>query len=452
MKQIFILMIILFVSISVKSQCYSDISTKGFHNLAIRNDGSIWSWGNNDYSQIGNNTTIDQPSPIQITQSSEFVTISVGTYNSTAIKDDGSLWYWGRNFYGTTGTPDTPIPEEITEFENCVSVATGLNNTAVIKSDRTLWVWGWNEYGTNGDGTYISSSTPNQVGSDTNWSSVSIGSQHISAIKTDGSLWAWGRNNNYAIGNNVFGEQTTPLRIGNANDWNKTYSGYSANLAIKNDGSLWAWGWNSYGQLGDGTTTNRLSPVQIGNDYDWVDISITTHSLAIKSDGTLWAWGYNNYGKLGLESAFTQILIPTQVGTDNNWIKAIAGFEHTIALKDDETLWAWGHNNYGQLGDGTTIDISTPTQIGLTCLVLDVDDLEIETPIIYPNPIEDFLNLKIDNSLQIDKVILVDLNGNNILEVNDRKSSIDISSLSSGFYICRIYSKENVFNLKIIKN
>jgi len=452
MKKNYVVIMTLLISHNLISQCYSKISTKGFHNIAVRSDGSIWCWGNNEYNQIGNNIA-NNLSPIQIGSSSDFSLVSAGTYNSTAIKNDGTFWYWGRNYYGSAGLPSTPSPQQINSLNNCSTLATGLNNNAVIKSDGTLWVWGWNEYGTNGDGTNTSSSTPIQVGTETNWKSVSIGAQHITAIKTDGSLWAWGSSSNGSIGNNVFSERTTPLRIGNANNWEKTYSGYSSNLAIKSDGSLWAWGWNAYGQLGDGTMVNKITPIQIGNDYDWVDISITTHSLAIKSNGTLWAWGFNNYGKLGLGNSASAILIPTQVGTENNWIKAIAGFEHTIALKDDGTLWAWGRNNFGQLGDGTTVDKAIPTQIEIECSALNQDEFVKDNLVIYPNPVIDILNLKFQNNSKIDKIEIVSLQGNIIQEIkNIQTNLIDLSSISAGFYFLRIYANKKVFYEKLVKN
>ncbi|MDP2160810.1 MAG: T9SS type A sorting domain-containing protein [Flavobacterium sp.] len=434
------------------SQCFTSISTKGFHNVAIRNDGSLWSWGDNEYRQNGNNSNVDILTPLQITATLDWSSISLGTFNSAAVKTDGTIWYWGRNYQGSTCCATIPTPQQIIGFDNFISIASGLNTTAAIKSNGTLWAWGWNEYGVLGNGTTISSQIPVQVGTDNNWQSVSIGANHISAIKTDGSLWAWGRSITGSIGNNVSGNQTTPLRIGTANNWLKVYSGYDSNLAIKTDGTLWAWGWNSYGQLGDGTTTNRVAPVQIGNDNDWVEISITTHSMAIKSNGTLWAWGFNNFGKLGIGSSLNQVSVPTQLGTDSNWLKSITGFEHTIALKVDGTLWAWGRNNNGQLGDGTIINKSTPIQIEIACNPLSTDNFYDEIPAIYPNPVDDILNFKFENKSEFTNISVLNLQGKLLMEVKNGQPSIDISNLSSGIYICRIQFENKIFNLKIIKN
>ena len=126
-------------------------------------------------------------------------------------------------------------------------------------------------------------------------------------------------------------------------------------LAIKSDGTLWAWGYNYSGQLGDGTTSNKTTPVQIGTGTNWSQIAAGGyHTLAIKSDGTLWAWGYNSYGQLGdgASGGGNYKTTPVQIGTGTNWSQIAAGGYHTLAIKSDGTLWAWG-NYYGQLGDAT---------------------------------------------------------------------------------------------------
>ncbi len=152
--------------------------------------------------------------------------------------------------------------------------------------------------------------------------------------------------------------------------WATASAGYSHTAAIKLDGTLWAWGDNSYGQLGDGTNFSRTRPVQIGTGADWKLISAggthaaaALHTTAIKTDHTLWAWGSNYYGQLG-DGTMIDKSTPAQIGSGTNWKSVSAGGVHTTALQVDGTLWAWGANDYGQLGDGSSVGRSSPVRIG----------------------------------------------------------------------------------------
>ena len=244
-------------------------------------------------------------------------------------------------------------------------VSAGGGNTVAIKTDGTLWAWGNNGAGQLGDGTNEEKNTPVQIGQD-RWASVSAGS-HTVAIKTDGSLWAWGWNMYGQLGDGTNEDKNTPVQIGQ-DRWTSLSAGGGHTVAIKTDGTLWAWGNNWFRQLGDGTdgtAESKNTPVQIGSGY--VSVSAGDyHTLAIKTDGTLWAWGDNDYGQLGdgtNEGKNTPVLIGT------GWAYVSAGSDHIVAIKTDGTLWAWGDNNYGQLGNGSSGigyygGKDTPVQIG----------------------------------------------------------------------------------------
>ncbi len=148
--------------------------------------------------------------------------------------------------------------------------------------------------------------------------------------------------------------------------WKKIESGNSHVVAIANDNTLWSWGSNSFGKLGiASTSTTQNTPQQVGNSNNWKEVSAgSDHTLAIKEDGTLWAWGRNNSFQLGLGSSPQSINTPTQVGNENNWSKVFAGYETSFAIKTNGTLWAWGKNNLSQLGNGMATVVSEPQQIG----------------------------------------------------------------------------------------
>ncbi|WP_417909802.1 hypothetical protein [Candidatus Electronema sp. PJ] len=198
---------------------------------------------------------------------------------------------------------------------------------------------------------------------------VAAGYAHTVAIKADGTLWAWGENGSGQLGDGTAIDKVSPVQIGTLTDWKIVATGYAHTVAIKTDGTLWAWGDNSSGQLGDGTTTNRTSPVQIGLGTDWATVAaggtaglVGSHTVAIKTDGSLWAWGSNNAGRLG-DGTTIDRNIPIQIGNDTDWRSVSAGGAHTVAIKTDGTVWAWGFNGSGQVGDGTTADRATPFQI-----------------------------------------------------------------------------------------
>ncbi|MCL1874890.1 MAG: InlB B-repeat-containing protein [Synergistaceae bacterium] len=202
-----------------------------------------------------------------------------------------------------------------------------------------------------------------QSGND--WKAVSAGSSFSMGIKTDGSLWAWGRNTYGQLGIGDSVDRGTPTRVGSANDWASVSASSQFTVAIKTDGSLWAWGANGNGQLGLGNTGGSYNTImRVGTDIDWKAISAGgSYVMALKTDDSLWAWGANYNRQLG-DGTTTQRDSPVRVGADTNWKAVSAGDEHTMAIKTDGSLWAWGVNNNGQLGDGTATSRDMPVRVG----------------------------------------------------------------------------------------
>ncbi len=355
----------------LRIKSWTALSGRSSHVLAIRSDRSLWAWGRNQDGELGDGTYTSRTLPTQIGTDTDWAFVSVGATHSVAIKTDGTLWAWGSNSSGQLGDGtyiDKNVPVQIGSDTDWASFSAGASHNMAIKTDGSLWAWGSNVYGQLGDGTYIDKNVPVQIGSDTDWAVISPGCYHTVAMKTDGTLWAWGNNTYGQLGDGTYINKNVPVQIGSDTDWAMISAGYTHNVAIKTDGTLWAWGSNSSGQLGDGTYIDKNVPVQIGSDTDWASFSAGAHhNMAIKTDGTLWAWGDNSagdwYGGWLGDGTDIDRNVPVQIGTDNNWTILAPGRTHSAALKTDGSFWAWGHNHFGELGDGTTSDKYTPTKV-----------------------------------------------------------------------------------------
>ena len=331
---------------------------------------TLYNWGYNVLGGLGDNTTNSQSVPIQtVAQGNNWKQVSCGQYFTAAVKTDGTLWCWGYNAYSNIGdntaiNRSSPV-QTVTFGTNWKQVSCGYRFTSAIKTDGTLWTWGYNAlYGALGDNTTTNRSSPVQtVAFGANWKQVASGASFTTAIKTDGTLWCWGKNDFGQIGDNTTTHRSSPVQtVAFGTNWKQAASGASFAAAIKTDGSLWCWGKNDLGQIGDNTTTHRSSPVQtVAFGTNWKQVACGYASTAIKTDGTLWLWGRNNVGQLG-DNTTTNRSSPVQtIAFGTNW-KQVSCDSLTMAVKNDGSLWTWGENSFGELGDNTTTHRSSPVQ------------------------------------------------------------------------------------------
>jgi len=330
----------------------------------------LWVWGNNPSGQLGDNTTTQRNTPVTtLSGGANWKQVACGNGHTVAIKTDGTLWTWGHNYYGQLGLNDTnPRCTPVTTFAggtNWKQVASGWRHTTAIKTDGTLWTWGQGNYGQIGDNTTTSRTTPvTTFAGGTNWKQVASGGYHTAAIKTDGTLWTWGYNLYAQLGDNTSGtNRLTPVTtFAGGTNWKQVASGVAHTVAIKTDGTLWVWGRNGNAQLGDNTTTDRLTPVTtFAGGTNWKQVACGgNHTAAIKTDGTLWVWGRNINAQLGDNTTTARLTPVTTFAGGTNWKQVSGGYYYTAAIKTDGTLWTWGQGNYGQIGDNTTTDRTTP--------------------------------------------------------------------------------------------
>ena len=322
--------------------------------LAIMNDGSMWAWGSNAYGQLGDGTQNDQSIPVMIGNDKNWKQVSNCAFSALALKTDSTLWAWGDNFYGQLGdgTFDSKLSPVKVGSDKWIYISAGSFSSFGIKADGTLWAWG-----ENADGQFNYINSPLKV-DNSKWIAVSAGDSHFLGIKSDSTLWARGDNSNGQLGDGTFNPSQTPILISSAK-WKSISAGNQYNMAIKSDGTLWTWGFNYFGQLGNGASmVSENTPAKVGLDKTWIAIkaSQNNHSLAIKSDHSLWAWGYNGSGQLG-DGTKDDALSPKKIGNDS-WSSITAGTGFSVGINKSGSFCATGLNTVGQLGNGTKLDTS----------------------------------------------------------------------------------------------
>lgn len=355
------------------------MSAGAAESFIIDGSGTLWAWGDNIWGQLGDGTTEDRSTPVKVLE--RVRSVSAGESHTYAVLKDNTLWAWGRNvsdaFPDSPDLVSSPVPVKI--MDNVASASTGVCTHLAVKTDGTLWAWG--KYTGNRSTKQVS--TPAQVLD--NVASVCAGYSHSLALKTDGTLWAWGLNNYGEVGDGTGQDRLSPVQV--MDNVVSMSAGYHFSSAVKSDGSLWTWGNNGKGELGDGTVwvwdmnwdwhspvpeeeallqdtlascietwgpnvnRNHGVPTQVLDGAAAVYAS-NNNAYALRKDGTLWAWGGNSSGDIGdgtIQDRLSPVPVLDQVE------QVCVGWNHVLARRTDGTLWTWGANLSGQLGSGESL-------------------------------------------------------------------------------------------------
>lgn len=280
---------------------WKDIAIGSDNVVAIKSDGTLYTWGFNDFGQIGDGTTEDRYEIVQISDDSNWDQVSTTYAHVLALKKDGSLWAWGYNENSQLGNGSKNnilAPIRIGKDNDWAQIETGAYDSFGIKKDGSLWIWG-------GDVT-----RPKLFNDNKDCSKISASDSHFFILKKDGSLLGWGDNLFGQLGNGYSeGEHSDvpePIRIGSDNNWKDVSAGSKYSVGVKDDGTLWEWG-----------CTNKSNvPKQVGEDNDWIRaIAGYSHSIAIKEDGSIWTWGNNGDGQCNTSILKGKINEPTNINT-----------------------------------------------------------------------------------------------------------------------------------------
>ncbi len=325
------------------------------------------------YSSIGNGAVGATPvysMPTQHGSHADFMwidTVSVGGSYIRGNGTSGSYWGWGYNGYGFVGdgtTTNRTSPVQIGSLTDWVNVTHGRYHSLALKTNGTVWAWGHMNYGSSGL-TYHASS-PAQLTPSSGWTMTSAVTDSSGGVR-NGKMYCWGRNSFGNMGNGTtvnIDHNQGPTQIGSATDWRHVHQHYHGLHAIKTNGTLWGCGMNTHGQIGDGTTVDKSSPVQIGTDTDWQDITGNyTGPLALKTDGTLWSWG--KWGGLA-HGNYIDLSVPTQIGTETYWESICSLNGGYMARRTDGKMYAFGRffNGAGYWASGSLGYVTSPTMCG----------------------------------------------------------------------------------------
>ncbi len=469
MKTKITILIVFILSIVLQNTVRAQkIAAGGWHSVVVCSDKTVKAFGENATGQLGNGENTDSNVPVTAIGLTNVAAVCAGgdqlEAHSMALKSDGTVWAWGSNLYGQLGnasTTNTNTPVQTLLLNNVNAISAGGWHSVALKNDSTVWTWGWNMDGQLGDGSFNDRIVAAQVPSLTQVVGIAAGTYHVLVLKSDGTVWAWGDNISGQLGDGSNTDRNTPVQVSGLTNVVKIAAGRFFSLAVKSDGTIWTWGENLYGQLGNNSNTDSNVPVQVTGLTAALPSIVATgafHCMVVKTDGTVWAWGRNSYGNLG-DNTVNHSSVPVQMNGISDVAGMAAGTNFSILFKNDGTFWGCGRNASGQLGDGTFTQHNELTLSPDVCSISSGVETEFQNIsfgsgfIALPNPSADG-KYSLSRCKSNVHVIVYNQLGVEVFEsthFDTLSDIIDISNQPDGMYLLRLKIKEACFNVKLLK-
>jgi len=366
------------------------INAGAWNTLILIDDGTVWGMG---YSEaLGNNICINNSDifssvksiPIKIGGLNNVTSITTGAGFCIALKNDGSLWAWGLDNNGQIGVGGiygdyVNSPIRVSGLDNVIAVDAYGDNALALCDNGSVWIWGSNQHGQIPNWNEKARNIPLYVQGLPKIKKIAMGDSFAIALDENGIVWGWGYNAAGELGDGTRKDRNIPSIVGNLANVKDIDAGSSHIILLKDDGTVWTCGGNTFGQLGNGKLEDSLTPVEVNGLIGNIAMLSAGgyHNIVLMADGTVWTWGNNKYGQLGIgvpenQNTSSTILagtvninsappndyllddyrsIPVQVPGLININMVSAGELHTVTTTDNGTIWTWGSNSYGQLGD-----------------------------------------------------------------------------------------------------
>ncbi|MEW5851846.1 MAG: hypothetical protein AB2A00_23855 [Myxococcota bacterium] len=320
------------------------------HTCMVKADGTLWCWGSNTYGQLGQGNLNHQGQPTRVGVESDWVMVSAGTRHTCGIRRPGSLWCWGENLSGQAGLgarPTAYLPLQVGDAEDWREVAASDVNTCGLRGTAPSLLLCWGNTGVIPAGI---SNVPAEVADQHDYKTLTVGWRHACAISVDGALWCWGDNNYGQLGLGDELPHVGVTRVGDGTDWTSVSTGFFHTCGVR-AGFLFCWGVNDVYQLGTVAVVRENAPYQVTAAPEWRAVRVSANtSCGLKNDNTLWCWGYNQGGQVG-DGTLKNPVEPVQV-TGLEWTLVEVGGVHACGV-GAQGLACWGLNDRGQLGLGT---------------------------------------------------------------------------------------------------